>query len=123
MKKFLAGILFAGVLATMCAASDKKPAPADKKGATKAADNSKSIDAWISDERCGTNVDAACAKRCMNAGAKLVVVDSSTNSVIPVSNQDSVKAFAGQHVTVKGKMQDGSLMVASVKPVEEPQKK
>ncbi|MBZ5521012.1 MAG: hypothetical protein LAP21_02005 [Acidobacteriia bacterium] len=121
MKKVLAGILLAGLL-TISAAAQKPAAGKKATGKTAAADTSKSIDAWVSDERCGTNVDAACAKRCMDAGAKLVVVNAADNSVIPVSNQASVKPFAGQHVTIKGKLENGSLMVASVKPFEAPKK-
>lgn len=128
MKKVLANILLAGLLATVCAArNNDKAAPADtKKSAVAAKTTDKAaaakestMDAYISDEKCGANVDASCSKKCQESGAKLVVVNVADKSVIPVSNQSSVKPFVGQHVTVKGTMENGALKVASVQAVKE----
>lgn len=109
MKKHLLILALAGLLPALSVA--KSNAPADTKAKVTV------LDAWVSDEKCGAKVDAACAKKCLEQGAKLVVVNTTDNSVIPVANQNSVKAFVGQHVTVKGTMQNGALNVASVKPV------
>ncbi|MBZ5521412.1 MAG: hypothetical protein LAP21_04055 [Acidobacteriia bacterium] len=113
MKNGLASVLFAGLLITMCAAADKKSAsnPASKSAAT-------TMDAWVSDKTCGANVDVACNKKCAAAGIDLVVVNSADKSVILVSNQDSLKPFIAQHVTIKGTMNNGKLTVASIKPVK-----
>ncbi|MGB9120885.1 MAG: hypothetical protein WCE73_09720 [Candidatus Angelobacter sp.] len=108
MKKYLMILALAGLTAVLGIAKNNAPA-ADSKLVT--------MDAWISDEKCGATIDPACAKRCQEAGSKLVVVNNANKSVIPVANQDSVKPFIGQHVTVKGTMKDGALNIASVKPV------
>lgn len=115
MKKNLACIFLTILLAvTLCAAKggDKGPKPTPK-----AADKT-TIDAWISDDRCGANVDPDCSKKCLEEGAKVVVVNTKDKTVIPVANQMSVKGFVGQHVTVTGTMKDGKLTVASVKPIK-----
>lgn len=114
MKRNLASVFLTSLLAvSLCAAKSDKAKPA----AAKAGDKT-TIDAWISDEKCGVNIDADCAKKCLEQGAKLVVVNTASKSIVPVSNQDSIKNFVGQHVTVTGTMKDGSLTVASVVPVK-----
>lgn len=118
MKKALASIFLMGLLVTIGAAGDDKPA-AGKKSGTKAAAGSPSkgttMDAWISDEKCGATIDPDCAQKCAKEGIKLVVVTTADKSVIPVSNQDSIRPFIGKHVTVNGTMQNGELTVAGVK--------
>ena len=69
---------------------------------------------WISDEKCGAKVDAACAKKCIEGGQKAVFVNDKDKTVYPIANQDAVKAHAGHHVTVKGTMDNNTLTVASV---------
>ena len=69
---------------------------------------------WISDEKCGAKVDAACAKKCVDGGMKAVFVNDKDKTVYPIANQDAVKAHAGHHVTVKGTMDNNTLTVASV---------
>jgi hypothetical protein len=120
MKKVLANVLFAFPLLTGCA-TDK---PADKTSASKPAATSAAttMDGWVSDKSCGAKVSAACAKRCAEGGVPLVVVNSADKSVIPVSNQESLKPFIAQHVTITGTMKDGSLTVISVQPVKEANK-
>lgn len=57
---------------------------------------------------------AACAKKCIGMGSPAVlVVDSS--KIYKVSNPDKLTAYAGQEVTVNGKLEHGVLTVASVK--------
>ena len=69
---------------------------------------------WISDAKCGAKVDAACAKKCIDAGEKAVFVSDKDKTVYPIANQDAVKAHAGHHVTVKGSMDNNTLTVSSV---------
>lgn len=117
MRKNLANIVLTILLATtLCTGVDNKAS----KSASKAADKTTTIDAWISDERCGANIDAECSKRCVEQGAKLVVVNIKDRTVLPVVNQDSIKGLAGQHVIVTGTMKDGTLTVATVKPAKKP---
>jgi len=116
MKKILASIFLIGFLvASPCVAkSDKSPSKTSDKT---------TIDAWISDEKCGANIDADCSKQCQKSGAKLVVVNITDKSIIPVSNQDTIREFVGQHVTVTGTMKEGALTVVSVKPIKKPDNK
>ena len=118
MKQSLASIFLIVLLATsLCVAQQGNKTDKNTKSATKAADKT-TIDAWISDEKCGANVNADCSKKCQEQGAKLVVVNTKDKSVIPVANQNSVQGLAGQHVTVVGTMKDGALTIASVKPIK-----
>ncbi len=55
---------------------------------------------WISDAKCGaSNHDAACVKKCIDAGSKPVFVDSD-KKVWAIDNADSVSNFYGDHVKV-----------------------
>ena len=55
---------------------------------------------WISDSKCGaTNHDAACVKKCVDAGAKPVFVDSN-KKVWAIDNTDAVGNYYGDHVKV-----------------------
>jgi len=47
---------------------------------------------------------------------------SPDKSVILVSNQESLKPFIAQHVTIKGTMKDGSLTGISIQPAKEANK-
>jgi hypothetical protein len=113
MKKVLSSVLLIGLLFSMAAAKSnaKKDAKAPASPAVKAQD----FDGWVSDEKCGAKIDAECSKKCQAAGAKMVFV-TPERAVVPVANQDTLKSFAGQHVNIKGKLENGILTVDSVKP-------
>jgi hypothetical protein len=115
MKKDLASVFLTMLLAaSLCAA---RTGDRNSKSTPKAADKA-TIDALISDEKCGANVNAECSKKCQEQGVKLVVVNTKDKSIMPVANQDSLKGLAGQHVTVTGTVKDGILTVATVKRVK-----
>jgi len=73
---------------------------------------------YVSDAKCGAKVDAACAKKCIDAGEKIVFVNDGDQSVVPVANPDALKAFAGQHVLVEGKIENNTLTVSKVTAYE-----
>jgi len=73
---------------------------------------------YVSDAKCGAKVDAACAKKCIEAGEKVVFVNDGDKSVVAVANPDALKAFAGQHVLVEGKMENKTLTVTKATPYE-----
>lgn len=84
-----------------------------------AAPKDQSYSGWISDSKCGAkgaNADhAACAKKCIAAGEKPVMVADNDQKVMPIDNPDAVKAEIGQHVTVNGKVtSSGALHVDKV---------
>jgi hypothetical protein len=116
MKKIMTNIVLIGLLFSMAAAKsdNKKDTKKGARPAAAAADKAKSFDGWVSDEKCGARIDAACSKVCQAAGAKLVFVNID-KTVIPVANQQSLNAFTGQHVNIVGKLENGILTVSSVK--------
>ncbi len=74
----------------------------------------------VSDAMCAKNPTkasspdhAACAKKCIDGGSPAVLIVE--GKVYPVSNPDTLKAFAGKSVTVDGTLADGTLTVNSVK--------
>ena len=105
MKKLLL-VLFA--LAFVTTASLAK----DKASAGKAT----KMSGWVSDEKCGAkDIDNAdCAKKCAEAGSKLVFVSEKDKSIINVDNQDALKGHEGHHVSVTGKLDNGTLHVDKV---------
>jgi hypothetical protein len=100
MKKILATILLMGLMVTAAAA---------KTG---------SWHGWVSDAKCGAKVDADCAKKCADAGEKLVFVNSD-KTVIPVTNPEALKGHEGHHVKVKGNLENGMLTVSSVEMMKD----
>ena len=75
---------------------------------------------FVSDAKCaadpakaGSEAHAQCAAACAGKGAELVFV--SDGKVYKVNDQAKVKAHAGHKVTISGKVENGTLMVDSVK--------
>src|SRR5262249_23797973 len=60
----------------------------------------------VSDAKCGAKVDAACAKKCVDGGEKMVFVNDADQKVWNVNNQDALKGHAGHHVQVKAAVHD-----------------
>jgi hypothetical protein len=84
-----------------------------------AAPKDESWTGWISDSKCGVKganaSHAACAKKCIGAGEKPVLVNDSDQKVMAIDNPDAVQSDIGQHVKVSGTMaSNGSLHVDKV---------
>ena len=77
------------------------------------------VKGWVVDDKCGAkgaNAGAeACTKKCLAAGAKMVVVTDGDSKVIQVENPDALKGHEGHHVAVKGMMKGDSMKIDSVK--------
>ena len=85
-------------------------------------------DSWtgfVTDSKCAADGKAgpdhaSCAKVCIGrggaAGAAVLVVDG---KVVKIANQDKVKEFAGEKVTVTGKLAGDSLTVDTIKKAED----
>ena len=78
---------------------------------------------WVSDAMCGAKGDnashAACAKKCVAGGEKVVFVTDKDKKVVQVANQDSLKDHAGEHVQIEASTTaDGSLQVDNVKTLK-----
>jgi hypothetical protein len=87
-------------------------------GVSFAADAS-TVNGYVSDSKCGTkgaNAGAAeCTKKCLQAGAKMVVVTDGDQKVLTVDNPDKLTGHEGHHVAVTGKVKGDSIHVDSVK--------
>jgi hypothetical protein len=88
-----------------------------------AAPKDQSYSGWISDSKCaakGANAaHAGCAKKCLEAGEKPVLVADGDQKVMAIDNPDAVKDQAGQHVKVSGTVSSsGALHVDKVEAMQ-----
>lgn len=78
-----------------------------------------SWDGWISESKCAAKgANAAheqCTKKCIEAGAKPVLVTDSDQKVVPIENPAAVAGHEGQHVKVTGTLTaNGSVHIDKV---------
>ena len=80
---------------------------------------STTVKGWIVDDKCGAKganaAGEACTKKCLAAGAKMVIVTDGDQKVLSVENPDALKGHEGHHVSVTGTMDKDAMKVASVK--------
>src|SRR5215470_3434970 len=80
---------------------------------------STTVNGWVSDDKCGAkgaNEKAAdCTKKCLDGGAKMVVVTDSDQKVLMVKNPEALKGHEGHHVAVTGHVEGDSIHVESAK--------
>lgn len=79
------------------------------------------VNGWVTDSKCnakGANAKAeACTKKCLDAGAKMVIVTDKDQKVLMVENPDALKGHEGHHVAATGHISGDSIHVESVKMV------
>ena len=84
-----------------------------------AADKAETVNGWVSDSNCGAKGamagHEACAKKCLDKGAKMVVVTDKDQKVLTVDNPDALKGHEGHHVAVTGTVKAGSIHVDTAK--------
>lgn len=89
-------------------------------GVTFAADST-TVNGIVSDSKCGAKnagaAGAACTKKCVGEGAKLVVVTDGDQKVMAVDNPDMLTGHEGHHVAVTGMMMGDSMHIESVKMI------
>ena len=77
------------------------------------------VNGWVSDSKCGVkganDKAAACTKKCLEKGAKMVVVTDSDQKVLTVDNPEALKGHEGHHVAVSGQVKGDSIHVESAK--------
>lgn len=80
---------------------------------------SATVNGWVVDDKCGAKGAHAgaeeCTKKCLAAGAKMVVVTDGDKKVLTVDNPDALKGHEGHHVAVTGTVGKDSIKVDSVK--------
>jgi hypothetical protein len=80
---------------------------------------SSTVNGWVSDSKCGTkgaNASAeACTKKCLEGGAKMVIVTDKDQKVLTVENPDALKGHEGHHIAVTGSVKGDAIHVDSAK--------
>lgn len=105
MKKLALAVLAVAFLASMSLAKPNDDTAKGKK---------EKISGWVNDAKCGAKVNADCAKKCVEAGEKMVVVSDKDHTVYQVENQDALKGHAGHHVRVTATNNNGTLHIDKV---------
>lgn len=82
-------------------------------------DKAETVNGWVSDSKCGAKGAnagaAACTKKCLDEGAKMVVVTDGDQKVLNVENPDALKGHEGHHVGLNGHVSGDNIHVMSVK--------
>ena len=110
MKKLAITVLAVALMGSMSLAKDKDKAAGGK---------SEKISGWINDAKCGAKVNADCAKKCAEAGEKMVVVSDKDHTVYNVENQDALKGHEGHHVKVTATNSNGTLHVEKIEMLKD----
>ena len=109
MKKVALTLVAFAFLASVSLAEDK---------------TSGAMSGWITDAKCaakgGDLSNGDCAKKCAERGEKLVFVTDKDKKIMTVDNQEALKGHEGHHVSVTGKVDNGTLHVDKVSMLEEP---
>jgi len=84
--------------------------------------DSGSWNGWITDDSCGAkgaNADhAACARKCLAKGGKLVFYNNADQKLYKLDKQDVAKANIGHEVKVEGDLTGDMIAVKSIAPAE-----
>ena len=74
---------------------------------------------WVSDSMCAAKGAKAghdsCMKKCVQKGAKEVVVNDADGKILNVDNPEALNGHEGHHVAVTGQVTGDSIHVTSVK--------
>jgi len=77
------------------------------------------VNGWVSDSQCGVKGAhegaAECTKKCLEKGAKMVVVTDGDQKVLVVTNPEALKGHEGHHIAVTGQIDGDSIHVDSAK--------
>jgi hypothetical protein len=80
---------------------------------------STTVNGWVSDDKCGVkganDKAEACTKKCLAAGAKMVIVTDKDQKILVVDNPDALKGHEGHHIAVTGQVTADSIHVDSAK--------
>jgi len=83
------------------------------------AQDSSTVNGYVSDSMCGAKGAAAghdaCTKKCLDKGAKMVVVTDADKKILTVDNPDALTGHEGHHVAVTGKVTGDSIHINGVK--------
>lgn len=81
----------------------------------------KSWPGYVTDSKCAMNAkartDAACVKKCVDGGDKLVLYDTMNHKVYQLDPQSAVTDHEAHHVRIYGTMDGDTIHVTSVKMI------
>jgi hypothetical protein len=81
--------------------------------------DAQTVNGWVTDSKCGVKGahagSEACTKKCLEAGANMVVVTDGDQKVLTVANPDALKGHEGHHVAVTGHVDGDNIHVESAK--------
>lgn len=73
---------------------------------------------WVTDEHCGADgakaAHAACAKKCLNEGAKLVFYNTADEKLYKLDNQTLAAEHIGHEVVVNGSAEGDTIKVETI---------
>jgi hypothetical protein len=80
---------------------------------------STTVNGWVADYKCGVkganDKAEACTKKCLEKGAKMVIVTDKDQKILMVDNPEALKGHEGHHIAVTGSVKGDSLHVESAK--------
>jgi hypothetical protein len=80
---------------------------------------SSTVNGYVSDSMCGAKGAAAgheaCTKKCLDKGAKMVVVTDADKTILTVENPDALAGHEGHHVAITGHVNGDSIHIDGVK--------
>ena len=80
---------------------------------------SATVKGWVADDKCGAkganDKAEACTKKCLAAGAKMVIVTDKDQKILMVENPDALKGHEGHHIAASGTVKGDSIHVDSMK--------
>jgi len=81
--------------------------------------DAETVNGWVTDSKCGAKGavagQEACTKKCLESGAKMVVVTDKDQKVLTVENPEALKGHEGHHVAVTGHVSKDSIYVEGAK--------
>jgi hypothetical protein len=113
MKKVLAMLILAGLVAVPALAEKLTGYVSDEQCATSGSNAAKATD-WINPAKFGS-----CAQKCAKNGSPIVFV-TEDNKILKLDPDSSKKADAhlGHRVTVTGKVENGTLKINTIGPIK-----
>jgi hypothetical protein len=83
------------------------------------AGDAQTVNGWVTDAKCGVKGAHAggedCAKKCIKAGAAMVVVTDTDQKILTVKNPEALNDHIGHHVAVTGHVEGDTIHVESAK--------
>ncbi len=77
---------------------------------------------WVMDQKCaakGAKADAECAKKCIEGGSPMVLVNDADKNLLTVANPKALADHIGHHVKVQGTVADNKLTVTNAEMLPE----